>query len=201
MTDIAGIKLEAVAAALRETELDLVAELEHCRKNRPDHQTHPASRAILGAYITRIELLLSYIRDGEDGLRRHFTEHPALIREIDELKAWLYRETRPIEAGREFIAGNEDAVGDWLGSLGMPYSQTSAMLRRAKQLKLGAPTSQRAVTLKALDMKLSEKLSYSELAAKLCDCGAKEHGELCRDRFRKRIDLLEKMMSMYDIKV
>lgn len=199
--DIARIKLKAVAAALRETEPDLVAELEYWRKNLPDHETRPASRAIVEAYVTRLETLLSNIRAGEEALRRRFAEYATTLQEIDELKTWLYREKRPIEAGRELVSDNQDVVGDWLGSFGMSYSQTSAMLRGAKHLKLGAPTSQRADTLKALDIQLSEKLSSSDLAVKLCNCGATEHGELCRDRFRKRIDLLENMMSTYKIKV
>jgi hypothetical protein len=200
MTDKSGTKLAAIAAALRETEPDLVPQIEYWSQNLPDAKTCPASKAVVEAYLERIEALLSYIRAGEEGLRRHFKERPNLVPEIDELKTWLYSGKRPVEAGRELIADRELTVGDWLVSTGMSYSQASEMLHGAKRLKMGAPTSQRQVTLHALDLELSENMSHTELARKLCDCGGAEHGDLCRDRFRKRLDLLKKMMSQYKIR-
>ncbi len=200
MADPSALKL-AVVAALRETEPDLASEVECLRKNLPDPTDCPASRAIVEAYLSKIEAFVSYIRAGTDGIQRCLEESPNLVSEIDELKTLIYRSKRPIEAGREFISGVESTVGDWLVEMGMSYSETSEALQRAKRVKTGAPANERHITLQALDLKLSKKLSYAELAQRLCDCGSKQHGQLCREKFRKRITLLEKLLSKYNISV
>jgi hypothetical protein len=34
----------------------------------------------------------------------------------------------------------------------------------------------------------------------MCDCGAAQHGKLCRERIRKRLKELESYLAKYDIR-
>jgi hypothetical protein len=93
-------------------------------------------------------------------------------------------------------------MGNMFVSSGMSYAEARFTLRLMQQFSAthgrGAP-SKRPETLKLLDARIANHWSYARLASRMCDCGAVQHGELCRERIRKRLKELESYLAKYDI--
>jgi hypothetical protein len=65
--------------------------------------------------------------------------------------------------------------------------------------KRGRPTSGRDVAIRALELKST--LSWAQLTNRICPCGEREHGELCRGRIRSSARQLGDVLKKYDIQV
>ena len=115
------------------------------------------------------------------------------------METWILRKKVPGQR-IQLTAADEDNIGDWLVSAGRSYSQTKQMLREIRQFITGrgAP-NKRPETLKLLDARISQGLSYKQLACKMCDCGLPDHTEHCEERIRKRIKKLEEFLAKYEI--
>jgi hypothetical protein len=158
-----------LAEVVRATEPDLQRRIVYLQTNPPDPVNQPVSNALVRAYLSRLEIYVGAIRRGGKGLSDHYRDHPTLLQELHEMETWILRKKGAVKKA-EFTAAGEDVIGDWLVSMGRSYSKTKQMLRRLRQFLngRGAP-NKRPETLKMLDAKLSQALSYKHLASKMCD--------------------------------
>jgi hypothetical protein len=65
--------------------------------------------------------------------------------------------------------------------------------------KRGRPTKVRDVAIRARELK--PRLSWAQLANKMCDCGARDHGEQCKERIRSSVRQLGRVLRKYDIRM
>ena len=116
-------------------------------------------------------------------------------RDLQELGSWVF------EGGTRLNDRNhgEEAAGELLWSVGYTYREIREQLRRARQIKAraGAPPVKRLRTVEAYDVMFEENLNYPQLAARFCDCGAKQHGAGCAERLRKRSKQLAKVLAKF----
>jgi hypothetical protein len=171
---------EKLAEVLRAVEPDLQRRIVYLQVNPPDPLTQPVSSALARAYLSRLEIYVRAIRGGAKGLSDHYRDYPTLLQELQEMEAWIVRKKVAGEK-TELTIADEDAIGDWLVSTGRSYSQAKQMLRRMQQFLTGrgAP-NKRPETLRMLDAKVSQALSYKRLASNMCDCGLAQHTEQLR---------------------
>lgn len=198
-------KLKRALSIIRDGKNNFVSELELLKSHPPDPKKSPATYALAQAYMSRLERLIAVIESLPEDLALVSPELPreqsAVMMELQEIGSWIKRQRRP---GHEEITLEETAfkkgiIGDWLVSRGFLYSETSQLIEHATKPKRGAPTANRSDTVAAYDLKQSGKLSLQQLAAKVCDCGQKKHGTVCRDKVRKRLSELEKVLEKYGI--
>jgi hypothetical protein len=193
-------KWEKLAKVLSATEFDLQQKIVHLKTKPPDPAKQPVSNNLVKAYLSRLEIHLDAIRRGASGLEAECRNHPTLLQELQEIETCiLFRKT---VTGKKIklTAADEDVIGDWLVFTGRSFSQAKQMLRRMRQFLdgRGAP-NKRPETLRMLDAKVSQALSYKQVTAKMCDCGLAQHTEHCEERIRKRIKELEKLLTKYTI--
>lgn len=199
---ISDEKFEHIAEALTGTLPWLEDKLSFCRVNPPDPAEQPITSAIVASYIARLEQLLTDIRGGGQGLKIQFLERPGLITEVREFESWITRR-KPGVPRRKLTPAQEDDLGDWFVSkMGYSYSRTRQRVRDMRRFLSGqgAPTKH-PETLKMMDARIAHHLSYSQLAARMCDCGGKDHGEHCSERIRKRLKELESFLVKYQIRI
>jgi hypothetical protein len=191
-------KWEKFAEVVRATEPDLEQQIVYLQTKPPDPLKQPVSSALARAYLSRLEIHLDAIRRGAEGLKDEYRNYPTLLQELQEIGVWIRR--RGAGQKTQLATADEDSIGDWLVSTGRSYSKTKQMLRQMRQLITGrgAP-NKRPETLRMLDAKTSQGLSYKELASKMCDCGLRQHTEYCEERIRKRIKDLEKFLTRHRI--
>ncbi len=186
---------EDSAEVMRSVEPALRRRLAHLQTNSPDPVTQPVSSALGKAYLIRLEIYVDAIGGGAKGLRVLYRDYPNLEQELEEMETWIVIDRETGDKPR-LTAAHEESLGDWLVSRGRSYSQTRQLLRRTRQLVTGrgAP-NKRPDTLRLLDAKISQTLSYKRLASQSCDCGLAQHTEHCEERIRKRIKELEKFLA------
>jgi hypothetical protein len=180
----------------------LEERLAFLRAYPPDPKMHPITSALVKAYITRVELQLAGIRDGAGGLQNEYRNHPTLTEELQEIESWIMRR-EPGTPRRKLTVNDEDALGNWfVGKMGLSYSQARQKIRdtRLHLSGKGAP-SKRPETLNMLDARIVNRWSSTELAIRMCDCGAAKHTAHCSERIRKRIKELESALGKYGIQI
>jgi hypothetical protein len=190
--------LEKVAEFMQIILPALEERLARLQKRLPDPLKRPVTSAIVVAYIARLRLQIDHTQRGVEGLRTEIANHPNLTEEIEELESWIAH--RKHIASKQMAQDYEDAMGDYLVSTGRSYTKTKEMLRKARhQMSARGAPNKRTETLRLLDAKLVNAWSYRQLAAKMCDCGAKQHNEYCAERIRKRLKELEAFLGRYKI--
>jgi hypothetical protein len=168
------------------------------KSNLPDPKTRPASRGLVDAYISRMELQLSAIRDGVQAMLDQFQIHPTLNAEGREIGLWV-TSLEPPTLRPKITEDHEDVIGEFLvRDMEFSYPHARELLRGLKVSPKGAP-SKRSHTIKMMDARIVNGLSYAKLANKMCDCELMTHNYLCRERIRKRIRELETVLSKYGI--
>ena len=140
------------------------------------------------------------------------------MREIKELTTWLpEEETRnPLRMARLTVSGQLEyfwPVQDLYGPTkmevirdaesmlkrGYPVSVVRAVLTRSNPRRRGRRVSKRGLTIKVLEAKIAKRhLSWDELAIRYCDCG-KDHKFQCRERIRKNVARLKRLIAKYRI--
>jgi hypothetical protein len=193
---------ENLAEVLRVIQPALEAKLAFFRNHPPDPAIYPVTSALIAAYKSRLELELSTLRGGAAGLKDEASHHPTSMRELQELESWIMRK-KPGTPRPKLAVKDEDALGNWFVSkMGFSYSQAKQMIESlcALQSGKGAP-SKRIETVKLMDARIANGWSYSELATKMCDCGAKKHTKHCSERIRKRLKELESVLAKYGIRI
>jgi hypothetical protein len=183
----------------------LARRVAYHQNNLPDSRTQPVSFALVKSFLSQIERHLAAIRAGVDGMKREFGDDPVrpgrLLKETLEMESWLIPKRKPDSS--KLTERIEDAMGNMFVSVGkMSYAEARFVLREMQQFsathRRGAP-SKRPETLKLLDARIANRWSYARLASKMCDCGATQHGELCRERIRKRLKELESYLKERNI--
>lgn len=191
---------EGISELLRSTEPTFEFDLTYCREHPPDPIKHPATSAIIAAYVMRLEMLLSSSRKGSDGLRDLAHNHPHLTDEIQDFQQWI-KQRKPGTPARSFSQEEQDLLGDWLVKhIDASYSRARRFVSGvAKSLSPKGAPSKRVQALKMLDARLANGWSYSKLASEMCDCGGRNHGSHCSERIRKRIKELEAFLDKHGI--
>jgi hypothetical protein len=191
---------ESLSELVRSIEPQLERDLAYCLANPPDPKKHPATSAVIAEYVRRIQLYLTQSKAGTAGLREQAAQYPNLVIEIQEIEEWI-KQRKPGTARRPFSQEDQDLLGDWLvRHADSSYSKARRFVAGVvKSLsKKGAP-SKKPETLRMLDARIANGWSYSVLAAKMCDCGAKKHTAHCSERIRKRIKELEGFLKTLGI--
>jgi hypothetical protein len=190
--------LEKLAEIMHAIAPELARKVAHLKNHVPDPIKNPVVYALHGAYLSRLEMQLSYIRRGKEGMIEEHRDHPNLLPEIQEFEAWVLR--RKTTAKKQLTEEQAETLGNWLVSIGRSYSETKNSLRQigSSIAGRGAP-NKRSDTLKMLDAKIANSWSYRQLAEKMCDCGAEKHTEHCAERIRKRLKELGEFLQKYDI--
>lgn len=125
-----------------------------------------------------------------------FETYPTVMQEIEELESWVAGKSTTAQGGK-VIAENQGIVGNWLSTAGFLYTDIVAMLEKATKGKPGAPPTLRPETLRAYDLRIFERWTYSKLAIEVCKCGKKKHDKHCQDSLRHRFRELETVLTKY----
>jgi hypothetical protein len=198
--DDPSLTFGAMAELLASTTGSLEERLSYCLSNPLDKANHPVMKAMVDAYISRLQLALDNIRRGAIGLRYQYENHPHLTDQIQELESWLFH-PKPRESQPKITTKQEETIGDWLvGTMRYSYSKARRQIESFKRSisTRGAP-SKRVETLLMMDARISNGWSYPTLASRMCDCGGSDHGVHCSERIRKRIKELEGVLKNYGI--
>jgi hypothetical protein len=193
---------QSISEFCRSTESRWERDLAYCRDYPPDPEKHPATFALVAEYVKRLELLLSCSRRGVDGIKDLAQRYPYLTNEIQEIERWI-KQRKASAPARSFSEEDQDMLGDWL----VKYASSSYSKARqfvssvAQSLRPKGAPSKRVQTLKLLDARLAHHWSYSVLATKMCDCGAKVHTPHCSERIRKRLRELEPVLKKYGVQI
>jgi hypothetical protein len=198
--DLSPNQWEDLADMVRSVEPLIAAKIEFWRSHPSDPITQPVTSAIISAYVSRLEFQLYSVRGGVAGLKYQFRNYPQIVEDTQELELWITR-LKPPAQRKNLSEKDEEAMGNWFVSkMGYSYSQAKhhINLMREQISEKGAP-DKRPETLKMLDARIVNGWSYAEIARRMCDCEAKEHTDLCRERIRKRIKELETVLAKYRI--
>lgn len=183
---------ESLSKAVRALEPNFERDLAYFWSHVPDAKRHPASFAVVTAYARRLKLALDLSRRGADGLQDQARNYPDLLHEIEAIMRWI-KVPRANAPRGGLTQEDQDVIGDWVVKFVEPsYSKARQFIAGiAKSMtRRGAP-NKRPQTLMMLDARIANGWSYTAIASKMCDCGAKKHDEHCRERIRKRIKELE----------
>jgi hypothetical protein len=190
-------KLNRMTEVVRDFIPDWEQKLAYCKSNPANPLKQPATYSILAAYMHRLEIILSLVRNLPDSAKEA-TQHTNILDELVELETWLG--TRKRRSEKE-TASFEMEYGNYLVSKGFHYSETFQMLQIAKKTKRGAPPTLRPETLRAYDLRLYKQLPYSKIVGKVCACGKLRHNKHCIDSLRHRFRELEGVLRRYGVNV
>jgi len=190
---------------------------KYCREALAREPIGSASHAIFSAALRRLDRLIEHLLRA-DALFTRFVKEPnwspdefysqweenalaanPLLGEIDDLD----RECGLFHMWKSETDEQQEQVEQ---QIGFRYSEQHFSYHEIRQkflrerAKRGAPTKDRSLFRKALDMRLEGK-SYAEILAEICDCGAMVHDEkqmeLCSDRFSKGVTAIRKSLKNY----
>lgn len=95
-----------------------------------------------------------------------------------------------------------DRAAEYLLRNQYPMDFVREVLKRGGRGFRGRPVSKRGLAIKALEARMGDPhLSWSKLARRYCDCGEKSHGFKCRDRIRKNVGQLKRILAKYNIQL
>jgi len=170
--------------------LDLTVHLVRMGKIESLWSRKPIMRALLLTLCLRLVKVLEVIRLKPTAKRQK--ELKSLTDEIWELSGWLAPMT----------PDNRDGTVEVLIELGskLPYWFVKRLEKMGRSV--GRPATKRHVLIQALELKqLNPRISWREIAFKLCDCGKEKHDGYCSESIRHGVIPLKKLLSKYEIAV
>jgi hypothetical protein len=167
------------------------------RSYYPD-PTRPVHSALIKAYVDRLTRFLELaprIRPAGDWLSL-FPELKTLSSELKEISTYIGENPRfwPAPAG-------------WLGQFLVEEGFTFPYARDAEKLleknPPGRPPSVRIRAVEALELQISQKKSWPDLAKELCPCGRgkEKHPRKCMERIRQAVLALQEVLEKYEIDI
>jgi len=151
-------------------------------------KAHPVQAALWRAAFMR----MCRIVDWYESPPEDFNTLQPLISELKELLGWIGKATLSDE--EILLSGVQ-----WLEA-GLSPSQVVALQKAIKKRPRGRPVEQRALAVKALEMRRADpKLSWARLTKEICPCGQPAHDLYCRERIRQQVLALNKALKKYQI--
>jgi len=155
-----------------------------------DNPDHPVKRALVAALVPRVGHLIKLLPK-RSWSKVESKEWDGQIKEVNELMSWL---EEPMDSGEEFplfLKIFDDSP--------LSLTQNLAFLQQTLKPPHGSPIRKRTLAVQALEMKLLKNLSWMQLAIKLCDCDKSNHDHVCRQRIRRQVGVLNKVLDKYQI--
>ena len=165
------------------------------RAHYPD-PNRPVHSRLMKVYVDRLSRLLELapcISGPAGGWLAFLPELENLLIELKEISTYLGE--NPL-----FGPGPPGWMGQFLVEEGFSFAYARDAEQSVERIPRGRPVSVRFLAVNALEIRMSQGKSWSELATKLCPCGETDHTLKCSERIRVAVWALEEVLKKYEIR-
>lgn len=180
--------------AVGELDSAILALWTNYRAHYPD-PSRPIHSALIKFYTQRLTEFLEVVVPASSPL----TDLQAALPELARLSSLLKEISSYLGENPLFMAAPPGMVGEFLLKQGFSFSDARNAAELAEKNSPGRPPSVRIMAVKALELRISQKMSWGKLAMKLCECGERVHGHKCSERIRQAVMALQEILKKYEI--
>ena len=179
----------------------MIPELEERWKSLPGLEKYPVRHTLNKAYLERWDELVAAVNLGAAGLEALYASRPEFAEELRELGSWLHAH-KPLKkwpAPRRIRAYG--LVAEATDQAGFLSEEITSIVECLDKGRMGRPRDASRI-IDALDMKLAEHKTPTQVASVLCDCnlearGMTAHDYDCGERLRQQMNRLEVVFNKY----
>jgi len=162
----------------------------------------PISAALVEAICGRVKLIADKFQMGNYSLDKANSDLEIMNKEIRHLSTWIVG--APVEKSQRDICRFVDGWVAFAQSISLSGYEVAQIGKRAEEIvrkkPRGRPPVKRPIAVRALELKMADrKLTWDDVATKVCDCGKKSHDEYCKQAIRVAVEELKKTLRAYKI--